>query len=473
MLQNKRSEYRIGLNKKLRYIIISMLVPLVLCVFLVLGILGYYAMKYEQITHNVNISSKFNLDFKQDMDLKMYYYVAGSKEQVELPISDVEYAITLAKALKKTTYCKDSMMCIQNVLDYCENLKRRMYNIKDTKDYDSRQVKLENNIYVLTQLIQERMMKYIYYEAGYMAILEKNMIQNIKLIIVVAVLLISGTVILLLYRVFQYSNGITRPISLLCEIVNRVGNGEFWVPEVETNDYEIIELHTGIQNMAEKIRILLNDVKEEEKLHHMTELQLLQAQINPHFLYNTLDTIVWLVETKEQKDAVNMLTNLSVFFRTTLSKGKDIISLGEELLHTRSYLDIQQVRYQDILDYTLEIPEQLKELKVPKLTLQPLAENALYHGVKKKRGKSSIHISCREQGEDVLLIVSDNGIGMQLDQLQAIRYSLEHGERLGFGLAAVHERVKLYFGIGYGIHISSTFGKGTTVEVLIAKKIDY
>lgn len=472
MLRSKRSKCRMSLNKKLWYIIISMVVPLLLCVFLVLIILGYYAMKYEEITHNVNVSSKFNLDFKQDMDLKMYHYVAGSKEQAELPISDVEYAITLAESLKKTTYCKESRICIQNVLDYCENLKRRMYNIEETKDYDKRQVQLENNIYVLTQLIQERMMNYIYYEAGYMAILEKEMIQNIKFIILVAVLFISGTVLLLLYRAFLFSNGITRPISILCKIVNQVGNGEFMVPEVETNDYEIIQLHSGIQNMAEKIRVLLNDVKEEEKLHHMTELQLLQAQINPHFLYNTLDTIVWLVETKEQKDAVNMLTNLSVFFRTTLSKGKDIISLGEELLHTRSYLDIQQVRYQDILDYTLEIPEQLKELKVPKLTLQPLAENALYHGVKKKRGKSSIYISCREQGDDVLLIVSDNGIGIQSEQLKKIRDSLEYGEHLGFGLAAVHERVKLYFGKGYGIYITSIYGIGTTVEVLISKKIE-
>lgn len=463
----------ISLKEKLRNIIMGMLIPLVFCVILALIILGFYANQYSQIAHNVVLSSKFSLNFKETVDLKMYLYTVGSKEQTEIPISYVNRTIKLAESLKTTTYRKESRQSIDNILAYCSNLEKKMYMIGETKDYDSRQIQLENNIYVLTNLIQSELMDYIYYEDGYMATLEKKMLQDIKLAIAIAVIFVAGTVIVLLYYGIRFSNSITRPIRKLCENVNRVGNGIFTLPQVEANYYEMAQLNCGIQQMAGRISHLLDNVKEEEKLQHLTHLQLLQAQINPHFLYNTLDTIVWLVESERYEEAVNMLSNLSVFFRTTLSKGHDMISLGEEIMHTRSYLEIQQVRYQDILDYDITIPEILKMIQVPKLTLQPLAENALYHGVKEKRGKSKITITCEEQGEDIVLTVSDNGIGIQQEKLRAIRHSLDNSEHVGFGLTAVHERVKLYFGESYGIHIDSEYGSGTTVEVRIPKNIEH
>lgn len=458
-----------SLNEKLRYIILSMLIPLLFCVMLVLAVLGIYSLRYAKITYNVNVSSKFSLDFKESIDLKMYHYSVGSKQQKELPVKDVENAIMLAEALKDTTYRKESRRTLQNILDYCENLKDKMYMLDRTEDYDSRMQQLDVNIYVLTNLIQEKMINYIYYEAGYMSNLERKMMHDIRLVIIILAFLIAGAVTLLLYRSFRFTKGITGPISELCDNVNRVGNGDFSIPQVKTNDYEIEQLDVGIQKMAGRIMVLLENVKEEEKLQHLTELQLLQVQINPHFLYNTLDTIVWLVEAARQEEAVDMLSNLSLFFRTSLSKGNDIISLEEEILHTRSYLDIQLVRYRDILDYNIILPDELKHICIPKLTLQPLAENALYHGVKEKRGKSNINIICKKQEEGVVLIVSDNGMGMQAERLKEIQKSLERGQRIGFGLSAVHERVQLYFGKSYGVTISSIFGSGTTVRVLIPK----
>lgn len=472
MIFRNRKSQNISLNGKLRYIIISMLAPMIFCVILVLAMFGYYVLQYEHITHNLNVGSKFNNNFKETIDLKMYHYTVGSKEQKKLPISDVEDAIKLAESLDRTTYRKESRQCIHNILSYCRNLKRRIYNIRDTREYDSRQVQLENNIYVLTNLIQEEMSNYIYYEAGYMSILEKGMIRHVKNYLILAVIFEIFIIFLLFYRAFRFTKGITRPIDELCENIKQVGNGKFQIPKVETYYTEIEQLDTGIQDMAGRISLLLENVKKEEKLQHKTELRLLQAQINPHFLYNTLDTIVWLVESSGLEEAVNMLTNLSVFFRTSLSNGQDIISLREEILHTHSYLDIQQVRYRDILDYDISLPEQLNDIRLPKLTLQPIAENAIYHGAKEKRGKSNIQISCLDQGEDVLLVVSDNGVGMKEERLKEIQDSLKSGERLGFGLAAVHERVKLCFGERYGVRISSQFGIGTTVEILISKKIE-
>lgn len=465
----KPKKSNLSLSKKLRQIIMNMLLPLVFWMLLILIILGYYEMQYSQITHNVNVSSKFNMDFKETVDLKMYHYTVGSKQQTTLPVSDVEDAISLADSLRKTTHRKESRRTLQNILEYCDNLEKKMYMIAETKEYDSRQSQLENNIYVLTRLIQGKMIDYIYYEAGYMTALEQKMTKDLKTIMFLAFLFVFGTVLFLLYYGLRFSKSITVPINKLCCNVNLVGDGEFNIPRIEANYIEIAQLDYGIQEMAKRIYILLENVKEEEKLQHKTQLQLLQAQINPHFLYNTLDTIVWLVESEQYGEAITMLTNLSVFFRTILSKGQDIISLEEEIAHTRSYLDIQKVRYQDIMEYQITLPEQLRDVKIPKLTLQPLAENALYHGVKEKRGKSTIHITCREADENILLLVTDNGIGIKPDKLQFIRNSLKNSEHVGFGLAAVHERVRLYFGENFGVEIESAYGSGTSVQVCIPK----
>ncbi|WFR55041.1 sensor histidine kinase [Anaerocolumna sp. AGMB13025] len=473
MCRRSFGEPDISLNRKLRLITMNMLLPLLFWVVLVVLVFGLYELKYSKITHNVNLSSKFNMDFKETIDLKMYYYSVESKQQTTLPVADVDDAIALASSLIKSTYRKESKRTLKNILDYCENLKNKMYMIEQTRDYDSRMVQLDNNIYVLTKLIQGKMINYIYYEAGYMADLEQKMKNDIRIVVTLALLFVFGTVIYLLYYGLRFSKSVTVPISKLCNNVNAVGNGEFAITLTRTKYKEIAQLDTGIEQMAERIKLLLDSVKEEEKMQHKMQLKLLQAQINPHFLYNTLDTIVWLVEAGKHGEAVVMLGNLSVFFRTILSKGQDVIPLREEVKHTKSYLDIQQVRYQDILEFTLDIPEKFSEVKLPKLTLQPLAENALYHGVKEKRGKSTIAITCREIGEDdILLSVADNGIGIRPEKLESLKHALENSEKVGFGLSAVHERIKLYFGEEYGIDIMSEYGSGTTVNIRIPKNFE-
>lgn len=456
-----------SLHQKLRYLILSLALPLVLCMFVALGVFAYYTRQYQKVTHNVTIGSSFNLDFKETIDLKMYHYSVSSRQQTHLPIEDVEDAVRIAQSLKATTRFKDSRQALFNVLDYCDNLKSRMYMLEQTKDYDSRQTQLENNIYVLTSLIQGKMLDYIYYEAAYLSDIGKEMMRSITVAIVCIGVIMLFVVIAVLQRSFYFSKGITRPIGSLSENVRLIGEGKFQIDAVETDDYEIAELDTGIRSMAQQISCLLKNVKQEEMMHHKMELQLLQAQINPHFLYNTLDTIVWLVECGMNDAAVKMLGDLSVFFRTMLSKGEDIISLKEEVTHTRSYLDIQQVRYRDILDFEISLPKELEKVCLPKLTLQPLAENALYHGVKEKRGKSTIWIDCHMQEELVVIQVKDNGIGISQERLKELRAALNSRQRVGFGMSAVQERLRLFFGEPYGMAISSVFGEGTCVEIRI------
>ena len=191
--------------------------------------------------------------------------------------------------------------------------------------------------------------------------------------------------------------------------------------------------------------------------------------MNPHFLYNTMDTIIWLIEAEKTQEAVEMVSNLSNFFRYSLSKGADIITLEEEACQVKSYLQIQQVRYKDILDYEIQIPAELSREKIPKLTLQPLVENALYHGIKLKRGKGTITICAQVDKDDIVLQVRDNGAGMNEERLLQLRQAMDRGERVGFGLSTVHERLKLFFGPDYGLQIQSTEGEGTVIFARIPK----
>ena len=236
---------------------------------------------------------------------------------------------------------------------------------------------------------------------------------------------------------------------------------------------EVKNLNQGVQKMARRIETLLQNVQEEERKQHMIQLELLQAQVSPHFLYNTLDTIVWMVEADMNDEAIEMLTHLSVFFRTVLSKGEDVISLGDEVLHTRSYLEIQQIRYSDILDYSIDLPEGFSDIRLPKMTLQPIVENALYHGVKEKRGKSSIRIFFEDNGEDIVMQVKDDGIGMTQERLAEVQEGLRKKEGVGFGMSAVEERLKLYYGEKYGIDISSKYNEGTVVCMRIPKNFNF
>lgn len=198
----------------------------------------------------------------------------------------------------------------------------------------------------------------------------------------------------------------------------------------------------------------------------------LQNQINPHFLYNTLDAIIWLAEADEKEQVVRMVTSLSDFFRTTLSKGRDYVSLRDEETHIKSYLQIQQFRYRDILEYEIRIPEELYDCCILKLTLQPLVENALYHGLKNKRRLGRILVSAERAGDKVVLRVYDDGKGLTAERLAYVRKLIrgeleDYDSPSGFGLFNVEQRIRLNYGTAYGIELNSVYGEWTEVTVTI------
>ena len=443
------------LETKMKWMLLSTMIPMTILIIVLLVFFWHYTNEYNQLSNNLAVSSEYNanyrnsnndMSFKDEVDMDIYYVTIGRKGKDGLPTEQVDKAISTVESLKKTTSKKESLRSLKYLTNYLENLKKRMNQLLEIKNYQE-----------ATELVQ----------------IESQLAGNVRLTIITMCAAILVATAILLRRSFRLTYSITKPISEILHNIKKVGKGEYkTINVVSADSVEIQELDAGTRKMAGRIEGLLENVRKEQEVQHMTELQLIQAQVNPHFLYNTLDTIVWLVEGGMQQDAVDMITSLSVFFRTSLSKGKDIIPLSEEKRHTLSYLEIQQSRYRDIMEFEINIPPELDEVMVPKLTLQPLAENALYHGIKNKRGKGKILIEGFNLGDDMMLRVTDNGQGMTPERLYEVQEAIRTGERAGFGLAAVSERIVLYYGPGYGLKISSTEGEGTVMEVYMAKKIN-
>lgn len=237
---------------------------------------------------------------------------------------------------------------------------------------------------------------------------------------------------------------------------------------VRKNSFYEVELLAGNYNrMIHRIRVLMDEISDKEKTLRHAELNALVSQINPHFLYNTLDTIVWMAEFNDSSRVIALTKSLAAFFRLSLSGGRELITVEDELEHVRQYLYIQKERYGDKLNYTIHAPEEVLDYTVPKIILQPIAENSIYHGIKPLDRPGQITITVQEEGEKLIFTVSDNGAGCRPDVAVA-----DNPSRPGkVGLKNVDERLKLYYGPGYGVTIHSAPGAGCRVELTVGKQL--
>lgn len=269
------------------------------------------------------------------------------------------------------------------------------------------------------------------------------------------------------------SRSIYLPIKKLHDVTRTLTKNDLQALMTRDNVDEITELGMSFNIMIGKIRELLDAKIQEQENLKKAELRALQAQINPHFLYNTLDTIIWMAQSNKTDDVIQIVSALSNFFRISLSKGKDWITIGEEIERTRSYLTIQKMRYRDIMDFSIYVDDAVRQDTVLKLVLQPLVENALYHGLKNQRQRGTITVRAELKNEnEVSLQVRDNGIGIPPDKLAELRRALsdeaeENHIESGYGLVNVNQRIKLYYGKPYGIAIDSEYQRGTRVGIVI------
>ena len=269
------------------------------------------------------------------------------------------------------------------------------------------------------------------------------------------------------------AKSISRPIKELQEAMLEVEQGNMnVVVESSANTHEINSLSKTFQTMVKRIKQLLEEVNNNQRKLRKTELKVLQAQINPHFLYNTLDTIIWLGEKEEHERVVLMTSALAKYFRLSLSKGEDIIPIAAEIDHVKNYLIIQKIRYDNKLNYEFDIDPEILFYDTIKITLQPLVENALYHGIKDRETGGVIRIVGRKVGSNICLTVEDDGAGMSQEEIDTIitRHIPKSITTGGVAIKNVHERLQIYFGKSYGLKYESELGKGTKVHVCIPIK---
>lgn len=349
-------------------------------------------------------------------------------------------------------------------------VRQLLTEIRASAPMDDREKTIEN-VRGVAELITDTLHQYISTEMTFCTQVNRENQHNVRLWLVVnlGALVLLGLILYVSLRVITIS--ITRPIDELILTTQKVAEGNFRVRVPARSSDEIACLAASFNMMIGKLQQLMDAVKEGSANLQRAELQLLQEQINPHFLYNTLETIIWMTETGDRATVVELVRRLSVFFRTTLSQGRDLVSLRDELSHVESYLWIQKVRYKDILDYRIRVPEELREYRIPKLSLQPLVENALYHGIKNKRDCGLIEIIGERDAGGIQLLVSDDGVGMNQVRLDEVQRNIQDGKPRkdvgGVGLTNVQSRVRLYCGPGYGLTIQSEEGAGTIVSLHI------
>lgn len=288
----------------------------------------------------------------------------------------------------------------------------------------------------------------------------------------VAFSLLCGAVVVLV-TLLLYQKIVTRPVRALMKEMQsfEAQASQFhYKPEKQTVA-ELQVLCSSFAHMANRVIQLMEQVRQEETALRKTELRALQAQINPHFLYNTLDSIQWMCEQEKTKDAAKMVGALARLFRISISRGKELIPLEKELQHAKSYLMIQSYRYRNQFSYRFEVEPGLEQFLCNKITLQPLIENAIYHGLDRMVDTGEIVItvcSAPENNADILMTVQDNGVGMTPEQCSKILQK-DRSDSGGIGVKNVNDRLKIYFGSAYGLTIQSEPDVGTAVTVRIPK----
>ncbi len=437
-----------------------------------------YKSQYDILLQNITTANSINGSVKPTIDGLMWKIVAGNRDFNEgaqyRALDDFEEVI---RGMARTTDSDRSRLELDIILRTTNTLRTRIdkigTQIKEKKSVAENEAALEE-IYSVTELINSDIQEYVLYEINQTQKKYLETQANFTRWAIFSILAMSVTIVLAIISTWLISESIYAPIKKLQNITKTIADKDLEALINPDNKDEIAQLGRSFNAMVGRIRELLDyKLKEQDNLKKY-ELKMLQVQINPHFLYNTLDSIIWMARDNQNAQVIEMVSALSNFFRVTLSKGKDWIKIQEEIEHVRSYLSIQKMRYQDILDFYIEVDEAILTGTILNLTLQPLVENAIYHGIKNKRNGGTIWVRGSLKSADLISFeVEDDGIGFSADRLAEVRASLADDKspvevnENGFGINNVNKRIKLYYGEQYGLSIESEHLKGTRISLLI------
>jgi two-component system sensor histidine kinase YesM len=474
-----------GLNLSIRTkILLSLCIVILLMgttnVLVVLQALNY-SRQYDAIITNITTANSISGNIKPDIDTEMWKIVAGKiefKEGKQYKIiadvnAEVQQMMENTDSHRARVKLDVVLRTMQTLTQYVDRMGVQIERQSTAADNEAT---LEN-IRFVSGVVEEVVQDYVLFEVQRTNTQYQQMREGFARWVLSYVVLMSAAVCFSVLAAWGISRSIYIPIKKLHDVTTTITKNDLQALVTSDNLDEITELGMSFNIMVGRIRELLDSkVREQENLKK-AELRALQAQINPHFLYNTLDTIVWMAEAQKTNQVIEIVRALSSFFRISLSKGKDWITIGEEIERTRSYLTIQKMRYRDIMDYRIEVDKTIVGYSILKLLLQPMVENALYHGIKNKRGGGTVVVRAKRKNEDEILFeVVDDGIGFTPDKLAQTQAELndDSGEiRLesGFGIDNVNKRIKLYYGKQYGLSIRSERYAGTCVSLVIPVKV--
>ncbi|MFV0529018.1 MAG: sensor histidine kinase [Lachnospiraceae bacterium] len=462
---SKKKSIKGMLKVSYKVIIAIMAIPTLILLAAIWGM----SSQYSRSVANINTATEIQRVVQNQLTVEMWDIIAGKQNFSEGRQQDlIEQIDSGLNAL--TSNNKEAMQYIiaagranDTVKSYVDQIGQQIAE-RSSVAYNEG---VYREIVSVADLMYNMLEQYIREEISSIAVQSENIRMAVIAISILAGALF-GTV--MSFAILTYSDvqrAIHAPILNMEEMTARIAAGDLEARAESLEIEEVESLTKSLNVMAGRLQALIDERVSVQQDLQKSEIRALQAQITPHFVYNTFETIVWLAEKQRTKEVVNITMAFTDFFRISLSQGKDFITVQREEQHVRSYLEIQSVRYEDIMSYEIAIEDSLKDFLMLKLLLQPLVENAIYHGLKKKRSRGKIWITGTKREDDTMRFqVEDNGLGMTEERLSQVRKRLQQKQELeegGFGIFNVNQRICLYYG-GTGLEISSEYGKGTRVS---------
>lgn len=460
---------RTMLRRSLLQIILGMAAPLVLLIVL----LAVLTLRYDAVIADTSRAAVLSGTLEQELPDEIWQVVSGripfAQGVQQKLLSGVREQLSYMQARatgEEERYINAALRAAETTQVYVDQLGRQIASGAAV----SRNENLYREIRSVAQLAATMIDRYVEAEIVRMGQLNAS-IQKAMLITALLLAVLIGFILRAAMRASRDVEGSIRaPILRLEEMAARIARGDLSarVPPAQTQELSL--LTRDLNMMAEQIGRLLEERIEQEQHAQKAELRALQAQITPHFVYNTLETVVWLAEEGRNREVVDITMAFTDFLRIVLSQGQDMITVAREEQHVYSYLMIQSVRYGSIMQYEIDIDSSLAKCRMLKLMLQPLVENAIYHGIKVRRGRGMIRVYGRRMGDSMLFQVEDNGLGMTAERLAQVCRSL-HGPpsdphaKGGYGLRNVQQRLQLYYGAS--LDIESEYNKGTRVSFCV------
>lgn len=481
----KSSRNKFSLIKRVQHtyilIIALMIVPTIYSVV----VSNIHSRQYNDIITNVSLANLINSIAKKEIPDELWNIVSGRKsfnegmqyemlEEIKDGLSRIEQTTSDKRSRQKLEVASRARLTLYR------NVSRLGVNIASGGSVASSEVALDE-IRSISALFSDIMQEFIVMEIE-SAYKTNISISNSSIVLgLIQAGIILFAVILSLRGGLALSDSVRRPISEMEILSTKIAHGDFDSRVNIPGVLELDNLADNLNSMAQKIDALIKQNVEEQKNLRKAEMKALQAQITPHFLYNTFDTIIWLAEEEQTEDVIKVTHAFSEFLRISLSRGHEWITVGQELDHVRNYLTIQKIRYADILNYEIEADPALNDFKMLKLSLQPLVENAIYHGIKNKRGRGHLKVSAHFSDDSkkfMTFTVQDDGAGFSQERLEQVRHELSlnscETEKLSsvYGLYNVNQRLVLYYNDGAeplsdGIQIESTGGFGAKISFTV------